>query len=177
MEVREERLRSGRSKNSDIDMAEDSKQIRLLQEKLAAAIEEVRTCKEELKSANESAVSLEAQLRTTKLEAEVERLRAVKDVRSRANKERQCLREDEDKEIERLSMMSDQLKSENAALKEALKQDKERERSTPAECSEDPVACSEEPVEQEQKDSDTVPETPSSPHESDGEAQSSVLYQ
>ena len=111
----------------------------------------------------------------------MERLRAVEDTRSRADKERQCLREDQDKEIERLSVMSDQLKSENAALKEALQQDKERERSTPAgpleatERSEDPVARSEDPIEQKQKDSDTVPETPSSPHESDGEAQSSVL--
>ena len=155
-------------------MAEESEQIRLLQEQLAAAIEDSRACKEALKSATENAASLETQMRTTKMEAEVERLRAVEDVRSRADKERQCLREDKDKEIERLSEIAEQLKSENGALKKALEQMEKREQ-TRSERPEDPAEPSEDHVEQGQQVTAITPETTPSPQEVDREDQCSVV--
>lgn len=77
-------------------MEDDSEQIRLLNEQLAAAKEETRMYREELASVKEKASSLESQLHTVRLEAEVNHLRAVEQVRQHGDQERQLLRANKD---------------------------------------------------------------------------------
>jgi hypothetical protein len=78
-DIQATRLRLGRTFDKVGDDA--TEQIRLLTEQLAAAHEETWTCKEELASTKESVSMLESQLRTIRLEAEVDKLRTVEQVR------------------------------------------------------------------------------------------------
>ena len=110
-EVQEVRLRSGRS-----EMEDQTEEIRLLKEQLAAKNEELRTGQEELTVAKESMSSLESQLHTVRLKSEVDKLRAVEQLRQHGDGERQLLQAGKDEEIMRISMDTDQLKSLNKAL-------------------------------------------------------------
>ena len=108
-------------------MEDQTEQIRLLKEQLAAKNEELQTCQEELAVAKESMSSIESQLRTVRLESEVEKLRAVEQLRQHGDVEIQLLQADKDKEIARISVETDQLKSLNKTLMEEVRQLREQE--------------------------------------------------
>ena len=113
------RLRSGRDAREPLNMAgEDSAEI--WQEQLAAARTEAWTLQEELSSARETVTDLQSQLQPVKLEAEVEKLRAMEQVRQQGDKERHLLRLDKDKECDRLTEQNDQLQSVNLELRREI---------------------------------------------------------
>ena len=112
---------------------EGSEEIRQLREQLAAARTEAQTLQGELASARESVTDLEAQLRTVRLEAEVEKLRAMEQVRQQSDQERQLLRMDKDKECQRLTEQNDQLQSVNQGLRREIESLEERLQEAPSE--------------------------------------------
>ena len=115
------RLRSRRDGREPLNMAgEDSMEIRQLREQLAAAKTEAQTLQEELSSARETVTDLQSQLQTVRLEAEVEKLRAMEQVRQQGDKERHLLRLDKDKERDRLTEQNDQLQSVNQGLRREI---------------------------------------------------------
>ena len=68
-----------------------------------------QTCQEELTSARETVTVLQSQLHTAKLEAKVNKLWAMEQVRQQSDKERHLLQMDREKECGRLTELSDQL--------------------------------------------------------------------
>ena len=72
-----------------------------------AARTEAQMLQGEVASARKSVTDLQAQLRTIRLEAEIEKLRAMEQVRQQGDKEKHFLRLDKDKECERLTEQND----------------------------------------------------------------------
>ncbi|MDA8003213.1 MAG: hypothetical protein MPL62_18160, partial [Alphaproteobacteria bacterium] len=67
------------------------------------------------------------------MEAEVEKLRAMEQVRQQSDQERQLLRMDKDKECQRLTEQNDQLQSVNQGLRREIESLEERLQEAPSE--------------------------------------------
>ena len=91
-----------------------------------AARTEAQTLQEELSSVRETVTDLQSQLQMVRLEAEVEKLRAMEQVRQQGDKERHLLRQDKDKERDRLTEQNDQLQSVNQGLRREIASLEER---------------------------------------------------
>ena len=100
--------------------AYSSEEIRLLREQLAEARTEARTYQRELASTQEKVTALQTQLQTVKLEAEVDKLRAIEQVRQQSDDERHFLRLDREKECGRLTEANNQLQTENQELRDKI---------------------------------------------------------
>ena len=96
-----------------------SEEIRQLREQLVEARTEAQTNQEELASARETVTALQSQLQMAKLEAEIDKLRAMEEVRQQSDKERHLLRMDRE-ERGRLTELSDQLRTENQGLRREI---------------------------------------------------------